>query len=104
MKAQRKNDAGKRILALLKGDLLLIRSRFGVRRIALFGSHATGKTQQSSDIDILVKFKAGAKTFDNYMDLKFFLEDKFHRPVDLVIRESLRPDLKTSILSEAIYV
>ncbi len=89
---------------MLKGDLLIIRSRFGVRRIALFGSHAAGKTKQTSDIDILVEFKTGAKTYDNYMDLKFFLEDKFHRPVDLVIKESLRPDLKASILSEAIYV
>ena len=49
--------------------------KFGVKRIGLFGSYIKGEQKQKSDIDILVEFKKGMKTFDNYMELKFFLED-----------------------------
>ena len=77
--------------------------RFGVKRIGLFGSFQTNKQHQKSDIDILVEFKKGEKTFDNYMDLKFFLEKSFGRPVDLVIKEAVKQDLKPSIFKSVRY-
>ena len=77
--------------------------RFGVKRIGLFGSFQTNKQHQKSDIDILVEFRKGKKTFDNYMDLKFFLEKSFGRPVDLVIKEAVKQDLKPSILKSVRY-
>jgi uncharacterized protein len=77
--------------------------RFGVKRIGLFGSFQTNKQRQKSDIDILVEFRKGKKTFDNYMDLKFFLEKSFGRPVDLVIKEAVKQDLKPSILKSVQY-
>ena len=43
------------------------------------------------------------KTFDNYMDLKFFLEDEFGRTVDLVIIDALKPALRDEILNEVKY-
>jgi len=42
-------------------------------------------------------------TFDNYMELKFNLEDHFQKPVDLVILDDIKPALKTSILRSAKY-
>lgn len=42
-------------------------------------------------------------TFDNYMDLKFNLEDLFQKPVDLVMFEDIKPALKPSILRSAKY-
>lgn len=77
--------------------------RFGVKRIGLFGSFQTNKQHKKSDIDILVEFSKGKKTFDNYMDLKFFLEKSFDRPVDLVIKEAVKQDLKPSILKSVRY-
>ena len=65
---------------------------YGVRRIGLFGSYARGAQRMSSDIDFLVKFSN--VSFDNYMDLKFFLERLFKKKVDLVTEESLKPELK----------
>jgi predicted nucleotidyltransferase len=76
---------------------------FGVKRIGLFGSYRTNTQHQKSDIDILVEFKKGKKTFDNYMELKFFLEQLFGRPVDLVIKEAVKLDLKPSILKSVRY-
>lgn len=77
--------------------------KFGVKRIGLFGSYARGEQQKGSDIDILVEFETGRKTFDNYMDLKFFLEDLFDCNVDLVTKEAIKPRLKPYILESVQY-
>ncbi len=76
---------------------------FGVKKIGLFGSYIKDEQKQKSDIDILVEFKKGMKTFDNYMELKFFLEDLFNCKVDLVIAEALKPNLKSYILESVRY-
>jgi len=58
---------------------------------------------KESDVDILIEFKGGYETFDNYMELKFFLEGLFGRKVDLVTIDALRPQLKQDILKEVSY-
>ena len=78
-----------------------MKSRFGVRKIGLFGSHARGEGSRGSDIDILVEFEE--PTFDRYMDLKFFLEELFGVEVDLVLVDTLKPRLKPYILKEVVY-
>ncbi|MEK6891173.1 MAG: nucleotidyltransferase domain-containing protein [Nanoarchaeota archaeon] len=66
-------------------------NKYSVKKIGLFGSYVKGKQNEKSDIDILVEFhKSG---FDNYMDLKFFLEKIFGKKVDLVIESGLKPEL-----------
>ena len=77
--------------------------KFGVKSIGLFGSYAINKQKKESDIDLLVEFKKGKKTFDNYMDLKFYLENLFDCNVDLVIKEALKVDLKPNILKSVKY-
>ncbi|WP_407810266.1 nucleotidyltransferase family protein [Spirulina subsalsa] len=76
---------------------------FGVYSLALFGSAVRNEATPESDLDFLVEF-AGKATFDRYMDLKFFLEDLFNRPVDLVTKQSLKPQIRKTVLSEAINV
>ncbi|MCL7452984.1 MAG: nucleotidyltransferase family protein [Anaerolineae bacterium] len=76
----------------------------GVRRYGLFGSFVHGQTTEQSDIDILVEFEPGQKTFDNFMKLAFFLEDLLGRQVDLVTAESLSPHIGPHILREVEYV
>lgn len=77
---------------------------FGVKRIGLFGSYLRGEQKKTSDIDILVEFEEGKKTFDNYMGLKFFLEELFGCKVDLVIFDAIKPYLKQYILGSVKYV
>ena len=77
--------------------------KFGVKEIGLFGSHMRDEQQKRSDIDILIEFEKGKKTFDNYMDLKFFLEDLFCCKVDLVIKEAIKPRLKPYVLESVQY-
>lgn len=76
---------------------------YGVKKIGLFGSYIRNEQNAESDIDILVEFEEEKKTFDNYMDLKFLLEDLFNRKVDLVVTEAIKPDLKPYILEKVKY-
>jgi len=88
-----------RLLSEHRADL----ERFGVKSLALFGSAAREEAKPESDLDLLVEF-AGPATFDQYMDLKFFLEDLLRSPVDLVTHKALKPRLKPHIEKEAVYV
>ncbi len=74
----------------------------GVQKLGLFGSTARGEALPESDLDFVVVFEK--KTFDAYMDLKFFLEDTFDQHVDLVMDDAIKPRLRDSILKESIYV
>ena len=76
--------------------------RFSVRSIGVFGSTATGHAHEQSDVDILVELNE--PTFDNYMELKFRLEEVLGRDVDLVLKDALKPRLKPIIEKEVRYV
>jgi uncharacterized protein len=76
----------------------------GIRRLGLFGSFRRGEQDATSDVDVLVEFAPRVKTFDNFMQAAFFLEQLFGRPVELVTAESLSPYLARHILSEVQYV
>ncbi len=91
------------VLEVLSRNLNKWKDQYGVKRIALFGSYSRDDQRDSSDIDLLVEFDEKAMIFDNYMDLKFNLEDLFQKPVDLVILDDIKPALKPSILRSAKY-
>ena len=77
--------------------------KYGVKQIGLFGSYSRESQKETSDIDVIVEFNDRDLSFDNYMDLKFSLEDRFQNRVDLVILDDIKPALKATILREIIY-
>ena len=77
--------------------------QFGVKRWGVFGSFARGQQDTRSDVDILVEFEPGKKSFDNFMQLGFFLEQQIGRRVELVTPESLSPHIGPHILREVEY-
>ena len=72
--------------------------QYGVKQIGLFGSFVRNEGTEESDIDFLVDFEKEKKTFDNFMDLAFFLEDLFQRKVEVVTRQGLSPYIGPRIL------
>ena len=90
-------------LWILREHENVIVKHFGVKKVGVFGSFARGDAQGDSDVDILVEFQEGQKTFGNYMELKFYLEELFGREVDLVIETAIKPRLIEHILKEAVY-
>lgn len=78
--------------------------QYGVQSYGLFGSFVRNESTSTSDIDIMVEFLPGQKTFENFMNLAFFLENILGRRVDLLTKESLSPYLRPRILQEVEYV
>jgi len=88
------------ILARSKPDL---KARFGVTRLALFGSTARDTATSTSDVDILVDFD-GPATSRRFFGVQFYLEDILGCPVDLVTEKALRPELRPYIEQEQVNV
>ena len=89
------------ILTFLKENKSQLQDKYQVNKIGLFGSFARDEATAKSDIDILVDMPS---SFDNYFDLKYFLEDNFKREVDLGKEKQLRLLIKEQISNEVIYV
>jgi predicted nucleotidyltransferase len=73
----------------------------GVSRLAVFGSVARGESGPDSDVDVLVQFLPGSKTFERFLALSELLEAKLDRRVELVTTEALSPFFGSHILAEA---
>ena len=70
------------ILNELSKNKAYIKQHFEVDKIGLFGSYAKDKQTEDSDIDIYVEFKH--KTFDNLAGLWNYLEELYHKKIDLL--------------------
>ena len=76
----------------------------GVVRLALFGSVLRGETHATSDVDFVVQFASGAKTYARFFALSELLEQRLGRSVELVTIEALSPFIGPRILAEALDV
>jgi predicted nucleotidyltransferase len=77
------------LMRVLLSQRETIRS-FGVKELHVFGSFVRNEhINKQSDIDFLVEFEEGKKSFDNFIDLNFFLEDLTGRKVELLTYQSL---------------
>jgi len=72
-----------------------------VSGVWVFGSAARGELRLDSDIDLLVEFDRPVSLFE-FARLRGHLQDLLGRPVDLVTREALKPQLRDRILREAV--
>jgi predicted nucleotidyltransferase len=88
-------------LKILREHESEIKRRFGVKRIGIFGSHARGEEKEASDVDVLVEFTK--PSFDNFMDIAFFLEDLFGKEVDLVTTGGLSPYIAPFVEREVVW-
>jgi hypothetical protein len=75
-----------------------------VKRIGIFGSFARSEQTRSSDVDVLVEFVDGQATFDNFMQLVYFLEDLFGRKVDLLTVRGIDKYIRSRVEREVIWV
>ena len=76
----------------IKETVLELCEKYHVEKLYLFGSVAEGKVNETSDMDLLVKFKEVELKdyFDNYIHLKHQLETLFQRKVDLMELQTLK--------------
>ena len=100
-----KRRSRREILALLRSDDETLR-RYGVRRIGLFGSHASGRQSAASDVDLVVDF--AKPSFDNFMGLTEHLERLLGTKVDVLTTQGIAgirvKEVADSIKRSIVYV
>ena len=99
VKIQTKNE----FLHVLSENREALKS-YGVNRLGIFGSFCKETNPEESDVDLLVDFEPNRKSFNNFMDLNFFLEDLFGRKVEMVTPQSLSKFIGPHILNEVQHV
>ena len=75
--------------------------RYGIARLAVFGSVARGEQRPDSDVDLLYTLEGGRALGWEVEDLVESLTEVFHRPVDLVSRRSFHPMIRDRVMAEA---
>jgi uncharacterized protein len=75
--------------------------RLGVRQLSLFGSVSRDEASEGSDVDLLVEFEPGQKSFDNFMNLYDLLESLVDAHVELLTTDALSQYLGPTILGES---
>jgi len=92
------------ILTFLSQNEKLLRDKYHIIRIGLFGSYARGDQNAKSDIDFLVEFEDNTQ---NLYDLKLNLKDFFRihlgLEVDICREKYIKPRIRSSILKETVY-
>ena|SRR3989337_844105 len=77
---------------------------FGVTKIGVFGSYARNEQNEKSDIDLLVDFKEGKKTYRNFYNLANFTEEVLGADVDLLTPQSISPYILPYVVKDVDYV
>ena len=76
--------------------------RYQARELSLFGSAARGELRPDSDLDILVDFEPEARIgFMTLGRMARELSEMLGRPVDLVLKDGLKPAIRSQVLAEA---
>jgi uncharacterized protein len=87
----------------LRSELPLLKERWGVEALGLFGSRLRGDARPDSDLDLLVSFEHPPSLLQ-LVELEQYLGDLLNVKVDVVLRNSLKPRIGRRILAEAIAV
>jgi predicted nucleotidyltransferase len=82
----------------------MLREKYHITRIGLFGSYARGEQKDSSDIDLLVEFEENTQNlYDLKIQIKEFFKNKFGTETDICREKYIKPRIKKSILKETVY-
>ena len=93
----------KDIRSILAREKKVLRERFKVKEIGIFGSYVRGGQEEKSDIDILVEFSEPVGFF-TFLDLEEHLSGLLGITVDLVSKKALKPRIGQHILQELVHV
>ena len=89
-------------IEILKKCGSVLRSRFGVSSLRLFGSVARNEQKEGSDVDVCVEMKPNLL---RHVALKRYLEEQLGCPVDVVrLHRNMNELLKKQIERDGVYV
>jgi hypothetical protein len=90
-------------IKLLKKLMNILKEKYGITSLSLFGSTARGEQKEGSDIDLFVDTETANPFL--LMDAKEFLEKETGTPVDIIRNhQNLNPRLRKRILKDGIFI
>ncbi len=91
------------IKEILSKSKPMVQEKYKVKELGIFGSYVRGEQNESSDVDILIAFEK-APSLLKFIELENYLSETIGIPVDLVIKQVLKPRIGENILAEVIYL
>ena len=83
----------------------LLKEKFEVKSIGIFGSYIRGGERKGSDLDILVEFEESADlSLLDFIRLENYLSEELGVKVDLVEKGTLKPRIGKHILEEVVSI
>lgn len=79
----------------------VLREKYHVASLGIFGSYARREQRPDSDLDLLVSFSAPLSLL-RFIELENYISDSLGVKVDLVLQDALKPTIGKRILSEVI--
>jgi uncharacterized protein len=93
------------ILSFIGRNKNLLKDQFHVKRIGLFGSFAREEQKEGSDLDLLIEFEDNTQNlFELKLQIKNYFKNNLGVEVDICREKYIKPQYKSSIIKEAIYV
>jgi predicted nucleotidyltransferase len=86
-----------------KALILPVLKRYLIKRAAIFGSVAKGKSSESSDIDLLIEGGQGFTMF-KMLSLEEEISRLTNRKVDLVEYTAIKPSIRNEVIESAIAI
>lgn len=93
----------KELIKKIHNQLPLLKTKYHVKKIGIFGSFVRGEQKKGSDVDILVEFETPVGFFD-FIRLENFLSRALRKKVDLVSKKAIKPAVKKEVNKEVQYV
>lgn len=84
---------------ILRQQMPLLRERYGVESLGLFGSYLRGEAGPASDVDLLIRFHRTPGLI-RFVELENYLSDLLGVRVDLVMADALKPNIGQRVLAE----
>jgi predicted nucleotidyltransferase len=81
----------------------VLRRKFRVKKIGIFGSFLKSQQNDKSDLDVLVEFIEPTDFF-TFITLEKFLSRRLGVKVDLVMKSALKERIREKVIKETLYV
>lgn len=81
----------------------MLQKKYKINSIGVFGSYIRGEQKQESDLDVLIDYEE-VPSLITLIELENYLSELLEVNVDLVTRRGIKPQLRSYILEEVVYL
>jgi predicted nucleotidyltransferase len=91
------------IKKILINQKILLSEKYKINRLGIFGSYVRGEQKKESDLDVLIDYEE-VPSLITLIELENHLSNVLGLNVDLVTRKGIKPQLRSNILEEVVYL